>query len=158
MITVRETSTEGNARVFARLEGAERLTRRAARQAWFRLGAFLRDSASREILRKPKGGRTYLVRLGGRLVRHRASAPGETHANLSGRARRSLGFKIQGIDTLEFGYGVSVRGSNAAPEYGRFLEFGTSRMAPRPSLGNAVDGADAAARDFFLRALNGEFA
>jgi HK97 gp10 family phage protein len=157
VIVIRSNRGE-TTRIFSQIEGVGWRTRRAIRQTWFRLGIHLRGSTSREILRRPKSGRVYLVRLGRRVFRHRASAPGETHANLTGRARRSLGWRVHGEDSLEFGYGVSTTARNAAPVYAEFLEFGTSRMAPRPSLQNTIRVADGDFEDFARRAMAGEFA
>jgi hypothetical protein len=66
-----------------------------------------------------------------------ASAPGETHANLSGRLRRSIGWKVSGTHEMEWGYGV-VQKKDEAPYYAPYVEEGTTRMDARPSLGNAV--------------------
>lgn len=92
-------------------------------------------TTSAEILKKPKGGRVYVRRdRAGRRRRHIASAPGETHANMTGRLRRSLSFKVNPRQ-IEFGYGVD---KNDAPEYAEFVEFGTRRAAARPSLQNGI--------------------
>jgi HK97 gp10 family phage protein len=139
-----------NETVFARIRGGEVATRRSIRRAFFELGKDLKAEANREILRRPKHGRTYIVRgRSGRPRRHVASAPGETHANLSGRLRRSISWKVHGDERMEFGYGVSTTDANAAPEYDLFVEYGTSRMAARPSLRNAIDATQShVERDF----------
>jgi len=122
--------------VIARIRGMKKLTREAVRAASFTNGHGLIKATSQQILAKPKGGKVYVRRdAAGRRRRHRASAPGETHANMSGRLRRSLSFKIHGISSIEFGYGVS---SGDAPDYAQFVEDGTSRMAARPSLFNGI--------------------
>ena len=122
-------------RAVLRLKNLAKLTKSGVEHAAYVSGKGLVRATSAEILKKPKGGRTYIVRTpGGRKRKHRASAPGETHANLTGKLRRSLGFKVN-PSQLEFGYGVN---KNDAPEYGKFLEFGTSRMKPRPSLQNGI--------------------
>lgn len=117
-----------------------KLSDRAAKQAWWHSGRDLRKAASDEILRKPKSGRTYIRRdRAGRRRRHVASAPGETHANMTGALRRSLDFKVRSSKQLEFGYGIT-RGD--APEYARVIEFGNPRNkiqpSARPSLRNAI--------------------
>jgi len=144
--------------VFVRLYGIQEATRRAIRQSWFTVGKDLQAEANHEILKGRKTGRLYSVKGSrGRSRRHRASAPGETHANLSGRLRRSISWKVHGTDSMDFGYGVSTTQSNAAPDYASFVEFGTSRMDARPSLKNAINAtqrsteqalAGAAAREF----------
>lgn len=79
--------------------------------------------------KEAKRGRLYLKRLEGRLVRHRASAAGQTAATFTGNYERLVGVKVNGADTMRFG---------DSAVYARFLEEGTSRMEPRPSLGNTV--------------------
>jgi hypothetical protein len=104
--------------------------KRANRQALYKIGKdvykTLRDESS---ARTKKSGRIYLVKLNGRLKRHQASAPGETPARLSGEYRKSINYHIQGSNELEFG--VSVK-------YGGDLEYGTSKIKPRPGLANSV--------------------
>jgi len=89
----------------------------------FRLGKDLITSFKSEI-KKTKSGKLY--RSGGRRIR--ASAPGQSPATRTGNYRRSVGYKISG-NTMRFG--------NSA-DYAGFLETGTSRMKPRPGLGNAI--------------------
>ncbi len=118
-------------RVIKKLIGLDNLTKQGIRQGMFDSGHGLIKSASTEILRKPKSGHTYIILdKRGRRRRHVASAPGETHANFTGAARRSLSFQIQGVSSFEFGYGVSA-GKNA-PDYVAELE------ETRPSLQNAI--------------------
>ena len=70
------------------------------------------------LFRGRKSGRYY--KYNGRY--YRASAPYEAPAIRSGELYRSVGSKL-GYNSLE----VGVR-----KEYGKYLEFGTSRMKPRP--------------------------
>lgn len=132
----------GNRRVISKIEGIEHASIRVIRRAFYFIGRDLKSAANKEILRKPKGGRTYIIRTrSGRRRRHVASAAGETHANLSGRLRRSLGYQVNGHTSLSFGYGVEPetrRQDSSRPFYGNFVEFGTRRMAARPSLQNAI--------------------
>ena len=133
-------SSRGNKRQLATLARTEELVRHSVRHAFFELGKNLKFEANREILHKPKTGRTYIIRTpDGRRRRHVASSPGETHANMSGRLRRSISWKVFGEDSMVFGYGVSVTGKNAAPKYDEYVEFGTRKMGARPSLENAID-------------------
>lgn len=83
----------------------------------------LNDKASKE-------GRVYVRRLEGRLVRHRASAPGQTAATFTGNYEKLVDTNINASDQMQFGAGA---------HYSRFLEEGTSRMEKRPSLGNTVE-------------------
>lgn len=79
------------------------------------------------IKRGPKTG--VLYRIPGRKRRHRASAPGEAPANLTGKLRRGVNFQVKGNDQMEFG---------DTELYGKFLEMGTRKMARRPHLEPAV--------------------
>jgi len=118
-------------RVIEKLIGLDNRTKQGIRQGMFDSGHDLIRTASKEILRKPKSGNVYFIRdKSGRRRRHVASAPGETHANLTGATRRSLSFQIKGTTSFEFGYGVSA-GKNA-PDYASDLE------STRPSIQNAI--------------------
>ncbi len=118
-----------NKRVFVQLNELEDRTRRGVRQFWFALGKSLIKTFNKAVLAKPRRGKVYLRRKGGRKRRHVASLPGETPANDTGNYRKSIGYQIRGEMEMEFG--------NRA-EYASFLENGTKRMKPRPGLGNAV--------------------
>jgi HK97 gp10 family phage protein len=116
---------------------------RAIRHAWFDYGKDLKVNANKAILAKPRYGRVYVIRgPSGRRRRHVASRPYESHANMTGRLRRSISWKVRGHTEMTFGYGVSTTALNTAPDYAFFVEFGTSRMVERPSLGNAIEGND----------------
>jgi hypothetical protein len=127
--------------------------RNGIRHGFFALGKQLKLDVNKEILRKPKGGRTYLVRgPSGRRRRHVASAPGETHANQSGTLRKSLGWKVRGYSTMTFGYGVE--GRNPEPKYAAFVENGTSRMKARPSLKLGIKRNLRHADKLFVNSIN----
>ena len=118
-------------RVIKALIGLDNRVKQGIRQGMFDSGHALIKRAGAEILRKPKSGHTYIVlSKSGRRRRHVASAPGETHANLTGDARKSLSFQIDGVTSFEFGYGVSS--GKTAPDYVEELE------KTRPSLQNAI--------------------
>ena len=144
MFTVR--ADVENEKVFGDVRLNATGTRRALRQAWFEVGRHLKATANAEILRRPKGGRTYFIRSrsSGKLRRHVASAPGETHANMFGDLRKSLGWKIRGDQGGEFGYGAAP--GSKVPDYAGAIELGRldGSIEPRPSIGNALD---ASARD-----------
>jgi len=142
-----------NKRVYLLIEDIGDATHRSIRHAWFDLGRDLRKTASENILKKPKGGRTYYRRIkGGSRRKHVASAPGETHANLTGRLRRSLGWKVRGAESLEFGYGVDKDTTVYAP----FVENGTRRMRARPSLQIAVSQVSRNAETYFRKRFEDE--
>lgn len=73
---------------------------------------------------KPGHGRLYLRGKRGKM--HRASSPGEPPAVDTGRYRSSISHLIVSFGKKYKGY----VGSNVI--YGKFLEFGTRKMAPRP--------------------------
>ena len=117
-----------------RIKNIKKLTLAGIEHAWYTSGIGLIKATSKEILRKPKSGITYLIRnKAGRTRRHVASAPGETHADLTGALRKSLSFKVK-KHQLEFGYGIT---KNDAPDYAN-IEFGRTGVAARPSLRNGI--------------------
>ncbi len=149
-------------RVLLRMRNMRRTAKRGMLSGWIQLGESLKRDANKEILRHPKSGRLYRVRAGrsgrGRLRNHRASAPGETHANITGRVRRSLSWKTSGFDEMTFGYGVGSNKQGLPPDYAKDLEFGTKRTKARPSLQNAIKGNIRNAQTYFgieiKRAIN----
>jgi len=120
---------KGADRVAHSINNAPRITKKGIRQGMYFVGRELRNEANRAILEKPKHGRTYIIRRGGRRFRHVASAPGETFANQTGAARRTLGWSVRG-DRLEFGFRA-----NADTAYVKPLELGRLN---RPALKNAI--------------------
>jgi len=122
-------------RIIEKVSNLRKASKKAIRRANHTSGNGLVKATSTEILRKPKGGRTYVRRTrSGARRKHVASAPGETHANMTGALRRSLGFRVS-VNELEFGYGVE---KGNAPDYAKTLEFGGSKMKARPSLQNGI--------------------
>ena len=120
------------------IKSIKKLTKSGMEHAFDTSAVGLRKATSDQILIKPKGGRTYTYRTpSGRRRRHVASAPGETHANLHGALRWSLGYKVNGANSLEFGYGVQSK--SPAPDYASAIEFGSSRIKARPSLSNGIN-------------------
>ena len=113
----------GNDRHFVDIEQVPENTKRSIRQGFFMLGRDLMKTASTEILRRPKSGITYIRRdRAGRRRRHVASAAFETHANMTGKTRRSIGYVVRGALSMDFGYGVDGKQTS---EWGPMLEFGT---------------------------------
>lgn len=137
------------------------------RRGWFAFMDHLSKKAEYEVKHGTKHGRIYYIRgtwasrrlRPGRVrtKRHQASAPGETHANLTGRAIRSLSWKVHGWYRADFGYGISTGKSSRAPYYVKYLEYGTPRgqMEPRPTLANAIAGERA--EPFFDLEFDREF-
>jgi len=101
---------------------------------------------TKKTLSGPRTGKTYIIpglktirereiRLGRRLTAKErakryyvASAPGEPPAVRTGRLRNSIKYRV-------IGGGLNLRGIvGSSLEYAAPLEFGTSKMAPRPFL------------------------
>lgn len=147
---IRLTESAANQKVFLQIDQLEQRSERGIRQGFFKLGSRLTQELRQELLKKNKRGRVYIRKdRAGRRRRHRASAAGQTPANRTGNYRKNVGYQIRGSQQLEFG----VR--NGA-EYAKFLEDGTSRMAARPGIGNAVKATARDARSFFDSSLERE--
>ena len=100
-------------------------------KAFWQSGKDITAEFSKQVLAKNKTGRLYVIR--GR--KHRASAPLETPANLTGNYRKSVGFKVNQGTTPQLTIGNSA-------EYAGFLELGTSRMIKRRGLRNAIRASE----------------
>ena len=85
-------------------------------------GQLIRGEAIRSIQTGPKSGRTY-EKYNPRRT-HKASAPGQEPASDTGNLVSQIMSVADGKNTL-----VESRA-----EYSKFLEFGTSKMLPRPFL------------------------
>jgi hypothetical protein len=127
MITLKEDPD--NSKAEFSIENIDRSTKRDIRQGFYQLGKHLKSVASKDILAKNKTGQIYRIRRGKVVRRHQASAPGETFANLSGAARRTLGFDVKGSSELEFGFRA-----NQKTLYTKALETTMNR----PAIGNTV--------------------
>ena len=91
---IKVTSNVESNRLFIRATREQLITEGVIREGFFQTGGQLKKYANEKILRGVKSGRLYRIRRGKIIKNHRASAPGETHANLSGTLRRSLGWKV----------------------------------------------------------------
>lgn len=133
----------GNKKTFDSLKNLKANTHFGVQKGLWRSGKDIHGTFNKQVLAKNKTGRIYIRkdRLG-RGRRHQASAAGESPANRTGFYRKSAGFFVRKME-LVFG---------ASAPYAGFLELGTSRMAKRPGLGNAVDSSQ---RDI-LRNLSDE--
>ncbi len=137
-------------RLVSKIKDFDKLTVAGIQYAAFISGKQLKTATSKEILRKPKSGRVYIRRTAsGRRRRHVASAAGETHANMTGTLRRSLSFRVN-TTSLEFGYGVT---KGNAPNYAKFVENGTRKMGPRPSLMNGIKATRRSFQNNFEREI-----
>lgn len=123
----------GTVRVFDKTKSLNHNVKRGIKLGMFDVGRKIKPDIQRSILDTNKTGRVYLVRLGGNTVRHRASAPGQAPANLTGKLQRSVNYRIRrGGQQMEIGAG------NDLINYARGLELGNSRIAPRPYIKPAI--------------------
>ena len=114
-----------------------RLTKSGVEHGAYTSGRGLVSQTSKNILAKPKHGRTYIRRdRSGRKRKHVASKAGESIANRTGKTRRSLSFRVNPRQ-LEFGYGVD---KNDAPDYAEWPEFGSKKIQPRGTLMIGIKG------------------
>lgn len=98
--------------------------RAALQQVGFNLVKTARDGIQHET----KTGRVYKRR--GRRD-HRASAAGQYPANDTGETIKGIDYEIRGSAQVEFGIRERQTGIKDVP---KFLEEGTSKMKPRPTL------------------------
>lgn len=158
MMNVSMTIDGPSRRVLIAIENIAPNARQAIRQTFFEMGRTLQKKTSKDILdKKSKTGRVYRVKSrSGRYRKHRSSAPGQTHANLSGDLRKSIGWKVYGTDKMEFGYGITKFVGNASA-YARRIEEGGSdsrgiMIEARPSLKNNI--ANVQFESFFEAQVN----
>ena len=86
-----------------KLKNIDKLTKAGIRNAFYLLGRDLVATAKQRILSKEKSGRIYRINRGQRTINHRASAPGESPASITGKLWRSLDFRVNGADNMTFG-------------------------------------------------------
>jgi hypothetical protein len=131
---------QNNVRIIKGLVATPENARRGFRRGFDRIGREL-VAHNRNLIRKgPKTGKLY--RIAGRRRRHRASAPGEPPANLTGNLARSIGFQINTVgDEMAFGT-RSPDDPRGGVEYGAFLDQGTRKIEPRPHVTKTVEDLD----------------
>ncbi len=113
----------------SQLDSLDHEMTRSTRKSLFRIGDEFNEELNRQVLKKPRSGRTYVRKIGeGGRRRHVASRAGESPANRTGRYRKGRGYNIRGNQQLEWGI-------RDVP-YSKFLESGTRNMAPRPGVQN----------------------
>ena len=111
------------------------------RRGFFVVGHLLIKTARSQMAEKPKSGRLYKIK--GR--KHRASAPGESPANITRALSRSLGFQIGNL-SMQFGAGGRGSGVN----YASYLE----NKLDRPLLQNAVEKNEGSIEHIFQSTLS----
>jgi len=140
MFGIHPEQTAQNLRAYNTLSKIEHNTREGMRKALYFIGDKVTLDARRYILDKNKTGRVYLVRIGNRLKRHRASARHESPANMTGALQKSLNFTVRGYDEVEVGANVSYAGK---------LE----KIMDRPYLIKAINANDKYIREMFSKEI-----
>lgn len=105
------------------------ITKHAIRRGFYEVGVINKDIIERNILKGPRDGSidyNYMREFGG-FRRH--SKVNESFFNRLGNARKTLGYDVKGTDFLEVGFRA-----NKETEYVIWLERGTTRMSPRPTI------------------------
>ncbi len=159
MLTI--LSDPQNKESFRAIAAGKEGTRRAVRQFMFSRAKDIKKEAIRSIRSDPKTGTVYRNRRlpNGRLKRrHKSSAPGESWANFSGAARKSIGWKVHGMVSFVVGLGVAPQKDKIPEPYGKWLEPGTPKgqMKPRPAILNAIHKTEGAAQAHWDRIIKGE--
>lgn len=133
----------GTDKVYYRASQLPIASHRVIRQCWFNMLQKLEKDVKRDINSTPKTGKTYLIRLkSGRKKKHKASSPGQAHANITRETRDSLSWKVSGTTDAKFGYGVV---DDNATEWSKFLEFGNplgNSSTARPSILRNIKNLD----------------
>ena len=128
-ITATIKTPTGNDLVFKSMANIEGNTEVGIDIALFKAGKDIKTAFEQEVLANNKAGNIYILRgPSGSRIRHIASAPGQTAANISGNYRREFGTINRSAELVV---------CNSA-DYAGFLELGTSRMKARPGLSNSI--------------------
>lgn len=125
---IRVKADPQNKRVYYQIDNLTKGHKKAIRNASFDIGRKNQSDIRKNILTGPKTGRLY--RVSGRV--HRASAEGESPANVTGRLAKSASYNVKGHRAVEFGYAASAH-------YGGYLEDGTVKMKRRPNVAKVAD-------------------
>lgn len=122
------TGPQTNEKVMLNIKNIGKLTKEGLQKAFYKIGNDLKKDVKKEIMKKPKHGRLYVTN--GRL--HRASAPGEAPANLSGALEKAIDFDVVGNNKLDFGVRANVK-------YGKDLEIGSKRFISGNFFGGTLE-------------------
>lgn len=117
------------------------------RQGYVVLSTYLKRDVQ-DSFRSPKTGRFYFVKKKGRWTHHRASAPGEAPAIISGALSRSVETKRSGYYRMTFSAGSGIT-------YASYLEYGINRPYMTPSVKKNRGNAMVIFRREINRALRG---
>lgn len=147
-------SGSNNDKILAKINTMPREFKTAIRLGYYKLGKLMKAKSNELILDKNKTGRIYYLsktiasgsnKGKSRTVRHQASAPGQAPANFTGKLRKSIGYKVQGWEFLQFG---------ASAPYAADLELGTAKMKARPYLKPAFEDNTRNAKAIFIAEID----
>lgn len=116
-----------NQKVFKHLGHMAQHYRSGVHEAYIVIGEYLKRT-NRKDFAATKHGRLYNIKVRGKMIRHRASAPGEPPAKLTGSLEKTIKTKTSGFTEMSYSAG------GGRVNYAGFLEDGTRKMAPRPYL------------------------
>lgn len=126
-------------RVIARLNLMPSKLKRSVGAELEAIGQDLVKTTREIIINEPliKTGRIYNITLGGIKIKHRASAPGESPAIITGRLAASVQYRMSGWKILTFGsdvyYAKDLEYADLLSQTGR----GSDKIAPRPFISTA---------------------
>lgn len=121
-------SVDGLPELLSDMEGVRKSIRKYLEAALVSIGNDVQREMVQGILSGGKTGKVYKRGT----VSHRASAPGEAPASDTGRLASSIG-SFPDLSALAVEIGVK----RPMVEYATYLEFGTSKMEPRPFIAPA---------------------
>lgn len=124
-------SNKNNDKIFKHLSALDQHYRSGIHQAYIVIGKYL-ERTNRDDFRAKKNGRLYRIRINGRIINHRASAPGEPPARLTGNLEKTIKTKTSGFTQMEYSAG------GGRVNYAHYLEEGTRKMEPRPFMSKAI--------------------
>lgn len=124
---IKIVSAAGNKKIFEKLCNISDNFKHGIHEAYIVIGQYLIRTNKKDF-RAPKNGRIYRYNINGRIFNHKASAPGEPPARLTGKLESSLTTRTPGFTSMQYSAG------NEDVVYAGFLEEGTSKMEPRPYL------------------------
>lgn len=120
-----------NEQVFAHLGRLDQHFKSGIHEAYIVIGEYLKRTNKKDFV-APKHGRFYRLRVRGKMIRHRASAPGEPPARITGALSKTLKIKTSGFTQMDYSAG------GGRVNYAGYLEEGTRKMEPRPYLSKAI--------------------
>ncbi len=116
---------KNNKIVFKHLSQLDQHFKSGVHEAYIVIGEYLKRTNEKDF-RDRKSGRLYRIRVRGEMINHRASAPGEAPARLTGALEKTIKTKTSGFTQMDYSAG------GGRVNYAGFLEDGTRKMAARP--------------------------